>query len=463
MYHANTGALDTSLRLPWAGMPNVACKLTSHPNGDMIGELTIHQPQGGEPIVLRAKGNVKEAAQALLKRYAPQVKAAKASGYVGLFGFLKKIYKGAQKLVRGKLVRKLVAGFGKIISPVVRTAQGVMKMPLIGPALSTAFPPAAATFAALKGAQNLGLSPWQVRRMKKAPRHIRRKLMRKLRKRAQWLQKVRWRQAQMKALGRTAGDAAVAGQYPGEYGAGSPHYDISGMDTEVFQADQYGLTGQQAAEPGRVPSVVARSSLRLAKILIIRSKRGDRKARKLVGMLRAKARAGHPNAARGWRILQLAYRDMILKRRAKRGGEAVAGQYPGDYGASSPVYDISGQQPAAPAYGAGSPVYDISGQGQAPMSLHNYWTIGGQASPEDFYDGSAPAGWGQAATCEPVAGEHYAIGAQGQQLIKTWNGVRWIWSELQPHMGIRSETQGFGLRDALLLGMRNIQQRELAA
>ena len=72
------------------------------------------------------------------------------------------------------------------------------------------------------------------------------------------------------------------------------------------------------------------------------------------------------------------------------------------------------------------------------MDLHNYWTV--------------ISGWG-------VAPE--SVGYTPETLA--FPGARGMWNELRPHLGIRPEGQGFGMRDALLLGMQTIRQRELTA
>jgi hypothetical protein len=105
-----------------------------------------------------------------------------------------------------------------------------------------------------------------------------------------------------------------------------------------------------------------------------------------------------------------------------------------------------------------SPPFGDSGA----MSLHNYYQIGGNdLAAEQFYVGCAAAVGG----CVPVLASSsgsprqrqaldLVIGAGGQPLTRRWDGARWIWTQLQPHLGTRSASEQFGLRDAYAEGLR---------
>lgn len=115
--------------------------------------------------------------------------------------------------------------------------------------------------------------------------------------------------------------------------------------------------------------------------------------------------------------------------------------------------------------------------GQAPMSLNNYYQIEGMiASPgvpmivagahlKHTHDLRMPdyhctpdvrTVQTTAAGCVTPAGWDI-VGAHAGD----WDGTRWLYNELRPHLGIRGEGQGFGLRDALVLGMQTNAQRAL--
>ena len=210
--------------------------------------------------------------------------------------------------------------------------------------------------------------------------------------------------------------------------------------------------------PGTVPTAV--TALRNAAMLLVRSRAGVPTARAALLKLRQRVMQGDKAAQRSWAILKQAAKTLPHpKSKTTAGWAAVAG--------------------------CGMPPGTVAGW-QAPMNLQNYYQIMGNG-------GGAPVVAGQhygiagdvmglkchtgpalpealahthAVTCEPgaaISGHDWTIGANGRPVYKTWNGARWIWSELRPHYGIRSEAQGFGLRDALLLGMQTMQSRELAA
>lgn len=105
------------------------------------------------------------------------------------------------------------------------------------------------------------------------------------------------------------------------------------------------------------------------------------------------------------------------------------------------------------------------------MSLINYYQIGAPPVPvEDFYVGcDASAGCapsGVHAGCVPQTsarssgstfiasdGLDFVVGAGGQPLERRWDGLRWVWSELKPRRGYRSDADAFGARDAYRAGL----------
>lgn len=212
----------------------------------------------------------------------------------------------------------------------------------------------------------------------------------------------------------------------------------------------FGPTGEQVAAKVRarqqeqvrdraLEQVTAGAAVDLssrARQLLQRSRAGDKGARAMIGRMVRRAAAGNKRAMRDCKILM-----------------AVAKETPA---AAAPANAAAGM---VDIY---APAYQVSGFGP-PMSLHNYFTIGGTGvQAEDFYPGC-----GNARTCEGTgvgaADLDLIVGADGTQYGKSWDGVRWIWSELRPRRGYRPETSNFGARDALLLGMQRIQQRELAS
>lgn len=166
-----------------------------------------------------------------------------------------------------------------------------------------------------------------------------------------------------------------------------------------------------------------------ARQLLARAKQGDKAARAAISGISARAAAGDTKAKRDQRILL-----------------AVAGEY----GASSGWSDVY-----SPAVMIGSVAYDAD-----VMDLENYYQIAGQHART--CQGCAPGT--QCAGCASSSGDSdLVIGADGKAYVRGWDGVKWIWRELGPRRTIRGEQGGFGIRDALLLGMRTVQSRELSA
>lgn len=463
--------------LPWSGMPNVTCTLNRKEDGTVTGRLVIHLPQGGEPIVLQATANEREIEAFLKARYAKELaQHAKNGNAVAGWKLFKNIARMAKKIVRSKVVTKLAGGFKKI-----------MDTPILGPALGTMFPATALTYAALKGADALGITKAQAHKIRhlKNPR-VRQAVANKLRARAKVLNRIRWARAQRQASGRTPllrrPNAAEAQALAALRARG-----VIAGDAAVADAAVAGL---------------ARNMTRYGRALLARARAGQPRARRLIAVLNAKAKAGNPDAIRGRRVLAEIAKELRVP--------YVAGYEPGSHGAGD-VLSIAGNRPYL---AVGAAPEELSGA----MSLHNYYNIIG-ADPNDMdmvremlgqEAQPVAAGWGpypdshtsfvsagdaldqQYGGSYPVVsiqGEHthqvqlpnfqctpmanpvqtgpaaaagqLVIGSDGKQYQKTWNGWRWIWQEMRPHLGIRGETQGFGTRDALLLGMRTVQQREL--
>lgn len=392
--------------LPWAGQPNVTCTLTRRPDGMILGRCTVNMPAGGEPVVIEAKVSEKDVMRALMQRYAPKIQQAKASGmaHAGLFGFIKKIAKVAKKVARGKVIGKLVGGFKK-----------VMSIPVLGPALGAMVPALGVSYLALKGAEKLGLSPFQARKLAKIknPR-VRAAIAKKLRGRLAMVNRRRWQNAQRRQgiqPQRRRGGWGRAMR--GGRGRGS-----SSVQRALALLRRRGIIAGDAA--------VAGATVQLSNKLLRLANSGDRKARWRIAQIHRKAQAGDPNAIRGRRIL-IVCAKALKTGMPKRGllnalttSGADGGEFEGDYGASSPFYDISGdveldsllnEEDGSIAgdfydigaeqgdgdvfqgdYGASSPFYDISGahttagalDPNSPMSLHNYYTIMGWGPSDEI-------------------------------------------------------------------------------
>lgn len=190
----------------------------------------------------------------------------------------------------------------------------------------------------------------------------------------------------------------------------------------------YMRTGTPADRPASAPRNVEAS-----REVLRRARNGDAVARKAVADTVAKANGGDPKAQQAAADLQAA---------------AHAEDHP-ERGATAGMVDVMAQ---AYQVGAGG------GWPPPPMSLHNFYTIGGCGlKPEDFH--------GRATTCQAPATSsgtgRVLIG--GRPFERIYNGVRWVWRELRPQMDMRAETESFGLRDALLLGMQRMQMRGLQA
>jgi len=467
--NANAGAL------PWAGMPGVKCQFSRTPDGTVTGKCIIERA-GKQPIVIQAKGNEELMAQQLLKRFGRDLQVAKAGGHVGLFGFLKKIKKMAKKIVRGKILGTIVKGF-----------KGVMKIPILGPALGVAVPALGATYLALKGAEKLGISPWQARKMRKEkdPRK-RAAYARKIRARSRLIGRSRWARARRRASGRHRRPRYSRYQRPQRrryYGRPQQRYSRYRRP----QRRGWGrFSGEESAE-------AAGLTLRHAKRMLARAHRGCPKAKHALRCVKNKAARGDRAAMTAWKVLRACM---------QRGG-FVRGQMLIS-GTGAPEDDLENL-----IYAAGGDVEDLM-EAAGVEDEEELFAVAGvdlelDHSPEDDEDedeGGAVAGnavttlvpggldidagyynivggyEGEWPTMEvgcvtppAAAGLHHAghhqheivTGADGVPRVKAWNGIRWVWSELRPHTGIRSETQGFGLRDAVLLGMQKIQARELAS
>lgn len=177
----------------------------------------------------------------------------------------------------------------------------------------------------------------------------------------------------------------------------------------------------------------ASTRVQASREVLRRARNGDAQARQAVADTVAKANAGDPKAQAAAADLQQAA--------AHEANDAQNGATAGMVDVMSQAYQVGGAWPPP------------------PMSLHNFYTIGGCGlKPEDFY--------GRATTCQPPPATASGTGRVligGRPFEKFYNGVRWVWRELKPQMDIRSETEGFGLRDALLLGMQRMQMRGLQA
>lgn len=438
---------NNAIDLPWRGMPNVRATLERLKDGVLVGKLVIQLPQGGDPIVIVARANERQIRDAILQRSSSTLQQSASSGALG--GFLKRVAGVAKNVARGKVVQHLSQGFSN-----------VMRQPIAQQAMQNVMPQAAKTFAALKGAQALGFNPLQVARMQRLPPAQQAQLAQIIKKRAGIVQQLRWNRAKQRAAGVSpdtlrraylAGRAACA---PGGASAG-----------DAAVADL------RAAKNGEVPDSVAKAATQMGKSLLTRSRQGDKRAQFTIRCIYQRAKNGEPNAVRGARILLACAREL-------------------NGGAASGYYEIGAMDP------------------QAPMSLANYYTIGGSSIPFEIFYGSASAGWGHAydpiaqtagvhmpniaqtagrgygnagpvydiagcsSGCGPgaAAGAYYGpaqayvvTGDDGRQYQQAWNGIRWVWQELRPHVGLRGEGAGFGMRDAMLLGMQKMQQRELAS
>lgn len=469
-------AHTTAGALPWAGMPGVDVKATMHraPNGDVSGRLVIDRP-GHEQIVIEAKDNEDAIAKRLMTRYRNAMANAKSQGTVGLFGFLKKIKKLAKKIVRGKVVGKLVKGF-----------KSVMKMPIIGPALGVAVPFMGASYLALKGAETLGISPWQANKMRreKNPRK-RRAYARKIKARMRLVNRARWRRAMRRARG------------PRGWARRRPTRGYRPVRRPMYRRPYRG--GYMAGD-GAVAGAATAGAMRL----LHRARRGEQRALQLIRCVDAKARKGQRHAITARKVLKACATQL----RAKASGWGPSGSPSDDLNAlivasggeiedvmaaagvhepdellavagvdleleKAPGDDVDDDAQAAAIAGGGAldltaGYYDILGAPAAYQTTAGY-DPADPAAPNYDIAGDAHSHHLHIPAMDlrtSVDGMHLPMivtGADGVPRRKTWNGLRWIWSELGPHRGIRSETQGFGLRDALLLGMKRIQSRELAS
>lgn len=495
--HAQTTA---GAGLPWAGMKNVKCSLEEK-GGVITGKCEIAR-EGQEPIVLTASVPEGPVEKELLKRYAKDLNVATAQGSVGLFGFLKKIAKMAKKIVRGKVLGTLVKGF-----------KSVMKIPILGPALGVAVPFMGATYLAMKGAEKLGISPWQARRMRKEKNPRKRAAFaRKIKARMRLINRSRWMAARRRARG---------GRYRGR-GWGQRWARRPRRSWRSYRARGYG----RGYRPwGRSAGEEAAEEAQAGFGLLSRSRRGCSKAQSAIRCLNNRARHGNRKAILARKVLYACAR--VVKRRAKSGEEGEQGAYEALLANSSgsaeddlenlitaagahvedvllaagvedgeelmavagvdlelergPEDDNEDEDDAAAA--GAKPSMDLGAyynilpfQSAAYQSVAGYGpaAIGADAAAHthqvpmpDYHCTPAVASvTTSAAGHEAEAGMHMPLivtGADGVPRVKSWNGLRWVWSELRPHLGIKSETQGFGLRDAMLLGMRQIQQRELAS
>jgi len=469
--NANAGAL------PWAGMPGVKCQFSRTPDGTVTGKCII-QRAGKQPIVIQAKGNEELMAQQLLKRFGRDLQVAKRQGHVGLFGFLKKIAKIAKKVVRGKVLGTVVKGF-----------KSVMKIPILGPALGVAVPALGATYMALKGAEALGISPWQARKMRKEKNPRKRAAYaRKIRARMQLVQRARWNRARRRAGGyrRSRPRYRRRPQRGGYYSR--QRFAQRGRGRGYYGRPQRGGRGWgrfagEDMEQGAESGWGARRGMRHAMRLLGRAQRGCPRSKHALRCVKSKAAKGDRGAMTAWKILQACMR-----------GGAVRGDSMMISGTGAPEDDLENLITAA-----GGDIEDIM-EAAGVEDEESLLAVAGvdlelEHAPEDDEDEAEGAVAGNTVTLVPdgmdldsgyyniiggygdewpsmdisgcaapaAAGAHIVTGSDGIQRTKVWNGVRWIWSELRPHTGIRSETQGFGLRDALLLGMQKVQQRELAS
>ncbi len=111
--------------------------------------------------------------------------------------------------------------------------------------------------------------------------------------------------------------------------------------------------------------------------------------------------------------------------------------------------------PSGDRYAAsgGSVAYGTSPWNPGPMSLQNYITISGfEVSASTFYGDNV---------VDVQPSTDIIVGADGVVMGKAWDGAKWIWQALKPRIGIRSESEVFGARDALLEGMKSMTQRQM--
>lgn len=457
--NANAGAL------PWAGMPGVKCQFSRTPDGTVTGKCII-QRAGKQPIVIQAKGNEELMAQQLMKRFGRDLQVAKSQGHVGLWGFLKKIKKMAKKIVRGKILGTIVKGF-----------KGVMKIPILGPALGVAMPALGATYLALKGAEKLGISPWQARKMRKEKNPRKRAAYaRKIKARARLIGRSRWARARRRAAGRSYRRPQRRGGYYSR-----SRFARRGRGRGYRGRPQRRGWGRFAGDGNDI----AQNAITHANNLIVGLARKDKNARRAVRCIFVRARMGNPAAMAARKVLLRCLRDT-------RRGKAVSGDSMMISGTGAPEDDLENLITAA-----GGDIEDVM-EAAGVEDEDSLFAVAGvdlelDHSPEDDEDedeGGAVAGnmvvlpdaldldsgyyniiggydasMAISGCAAPIAtdGAHIVTGADGIQRVKTWTGLKWVWSELRPHLGIKSETQGFGLRDAMLLGMQKIQARELAS
>lgn len=454
--------------VPWAGMPGVKCVFSRTADGTVTGKCIIDRA-GKQPIVIQAKGNEEVMAQQLMKRFGRDLQVAKAQGHVGLWGFLKKIKKMAKKIVRGKVLGTLVKGF-----------KGVMKIPILGPALGVAVPALGATYLALKGAEKLGISPWQARKMRKEKNPRKRAAYaRKIRARSRLIGRSRWARARRLASGRSRYRRRP--QRRRYYGRPQQRYSR-------YRRPQRRGWGRFSGDGN---AETAGLTIRHAKRLLAKARRGCPKAKHALRCVKGKAARGDAAAITAWKVLRACMRSGGFV----RGTMLISGT-------GAPEDDLENLVTAA-----GGDLEDVM-EAAGVEDEEELFAVAGvdlelDHSPEDDEDepeGGAVAGAVAAVTVVPdaldldsgyyniiggydgdpslsisgcvgppaaagthAAGAHIVTGADGIPRVKTWTGLKWVWSELRPHTGIRSETQGFGMRDAMLLGMQSIQARELAS
>jgi hypothetical protein len=212
----------------------------------------------------------------------------------------------------------------------------------------------------------------------------------------------------------------------------------AGLQDRVHNAAKQRVLRRLAAAYRRVKAQMngtcpaAQQYAQRARRLLAKAKRGDATARTAIAGINARAAAGDATAKRDRRILL-----------------AVAGEH----GASSGWTDVY-----SPAVTVGSVAYDTD-----TMDLENYYTISG--SEVRTCQGCAPGAQcsGCASASAGAGDSDLIIGADGKAYVRGWDGAKWFWRQLVPHRTIRGEQAGFGIRDALLLGMRTVQSRELSA
>lgn len=455
---------------------NIQIKYTRDPaTGDLVGQVTVLNHEN-VPVTLSARANEKDILNVLVKRFGPQIQAfiaahqaqgvapAAISGSLG--SFFKKIGTVAKKVAHGKifkdighLVKKVANNpITQIVYPPALANKLALTSPAARQAISTAVTPLLGPLAPTLGPKVLEAASKILYDAKKgSPKAL------------QYVQKLASQAKQgdassaqlMKLLNviHTAPVAATpqaAAQLPPTNFAAA---DLSAMQAAAAGQIAIGCGSATSGDAWTIPpnfaiSGAASIPVETAALKVLqRAHAGSQKAKDFIRGVVLASKSGDAQAKRLLPLLMHA--AAALK---------AAPQLPPELAVyTEPFRAATEPTEAGMATSGGSVAYGQDAWNPQPMNVKNFYTISGVDVGPFYGDGVIDAdGEVYVVAGEAAEDAEVIFGADGKQFNKKWDGVRWVWNEIRPHLGIRSEQQSFGLRDAQRTAIDNARARAMA-